>query len=102
MSDTNERLTDRPMTTAAAAEHIEDFWGVSCTPSTVWRWMRHGATVPGGRLRLRGYAAGRRLLTTPAAIAQFFAELNDAQAAAHAPPDVAVEPGRYERTIETR
>lgn len=85
MQDTTPTATpDRPMTTGDAAKFIETHWGVPCSPSTVWRWMRVGVPVAGVKFRLDGFAAGKRMLTTPGQIREFFARLNAAQVAAAA------------------
>ena len=70
------------MTTGDAAKYVENHWGISCSASTIWRWMRVGVPVAGVKLRLGGFAAGKRMLTTPEQITEFFARLNDAQVAA--------------------
>jgi hypothetical protein len=47
------------------------------SPSTLWRWYRHGVRALDGRVvKLRVWRVGGRTLTSEAALREFFAQLS--------------------------
>jgi hypothetical protein len=69
-------LAEGPMTAAAAAKLLTTALraGRPVHPGTVCRWISPGLLMPNGRrLRLEGFRAGRKWLTSRAAVLRFLA-----------------------------
>src|SRR5690349_21788817 len=73
---------ESPLSLAAAARAVPAVDGKRPSPSSIWRWAKQG--IRG--VRLRHQFIGRRLVTSRAALNEFFSALSAASQTAEAPP----------------